>query len=200
MDKCWTPVPQWHVLCRSADELMPMWMKDITCGKTSYTNCTIELLGPLRQNILFYMAGWAARQVLKVLWCDECRATLVAVEPYQAFLSHLTMVKQKGGIMYASRSTYRVILLADRALEHELIKRNGQPPQDKQFLAQLLLVIFQTCAVDRHVFSELADHDGSSLSLTNMCLASLSCWPASTWKLDLATWEMSIQHPGLEPP
>ena len=73
------------------------------------------------------------------------------------------MVKQKGGLMYASRSTYRVVLLADRALEHELIKRNGQPPRDKQFLAQLLLVIFQTCAVDRHVFGELADHDGNSL-------------------------------------
>ena len=119
--------------------------------------------GPLRQNILFYMAGWAARQVLKVLRCEECRAALVTMEPYQAFLSRLTMVKQKGGLMYASRSTYRVVLLADRALEHELIKRDGQPPRDKQFLAQLLLVIFQTCAVDRHVFGELADHDSSSL-------------------------------------
>ena len=77
------------------------------------------------------MAGWAARQVLNVLRCEEYWAALVTMEPYQAFLSRLTMVKQKDGLMYASHSTYRVVLLADRASEHELIKRDGQPPREQ---------------------------------------------------------------------
>lgn len=81
--------------------------------------------GTLRQNILYYVAGWVVRQVLKVLRCDECKAALATTEPYQLFLSRLTMAKQRGVLLYASRSAYRVVLLADRTLEHELIKRDG---------------------------------------------------------------------------
>ena len=119
--------------------------------------------GPLRQNILYYMAGWAVRQVLKLLRCDECKSALVSEEPYHSFLGRLTMMKQRGGLLYASRSAYRVVLLADRALEHELIKRDGKPPANKNFLERLLLVVFQTCAVDQLLFCELADHDANSL-------------------------------------
>ena len=63
---------------------MAVWIKD-------------NISGPLRQSILFYMAGWAACLVLKVLPCDECWTALVTVEPHQTFLSQLTVVKQKWG-------------------------------------------------------------------------------------------------------
>ena len=118
--------------------------------------------GTLRQNILYYMAGWAVRQALKVLFCEECKAALVTLEPHQDFLSRLTMAKQRGGLLYASRSAYRVVLLADRALEHELIKLNNSPPRHKQFLDRLIFVVFRACSVDRLIFNDLVDHDCSN--------------------------------------
>lgn len=118
--------------------------------------------GNLQQNVLFYMSGWAVRQVLKVLKCDECKAVLVSAEPHQPSLSRLTLMKQKGGLIYASRSAYRVILLADMTLEHELLMRNVLLG-DKRLLMRLLHATFKVVSADRLTFRALADHDGTSL-------------------------------------
>jgi hypothetical protein len=72
------------------------------------------------------------------------------------------MAKQRGGLLYASRSAYRVVMFADRALEHELIKSKNSPPRHKQFLDRLIFVVFRSCAVDRLIFSDLVNHDYSN--------------------------------------
>ncbi len=115
------------------------------------------------QNILYYMAGWASRQVLKLIDCEGCKLALITSTPYHTFLGRLTMAKNQGGLLYASRSTYRVILLADRAMNHVMIHFNGRPSYSKQLLQQLVLIVYQACSVDLLVFPELTGHDGSNL-------------------------------------
>jgi hypothetical protein len=74
------------------------------------------------------------------------------------------MVKQLGGLVYASRSVYRVIYLADRAVQLELVRTGGKPPTSNKVLEGLLHTVVQSSMQDRHIFAAIQGH-GELLNL-----------------------------------
>jgi hypothetical protein len=87
-----------------------------------------------------------------------CREALFNATPFQGFLARLTIVKQRGGLLYASRSVYRVIYLSDRALQLEIVRTGGKPPTNNNFFQKLLHTVVQSSMQDRHIFSEVQGH------------------------------------------
>ena len=72
-------------------------------------------------------------------------------------------LRQKGGLYHPSRSVYRVIHLADRALELKLISTGGQAPADRHFLRNICIEVYKASSADRIIFSALREHDVSLL-------------------------------------
>lgn len=77
-------------------------------------------------------------------------------------IGRLTLLKQRGGLMYPSRSTYRVTYLAYQSLQLELTKTSGKPPTGRLLLPRLVNNVFAAAIMDRLVFEELRTHDSGS--------------------------------------
>ena len=83
--------------------------------------------------------------------------------PFDAGIGRLTLLKQRGGLMYASRSVYRVGFLAYQSLQLVLAKTSGKPLTDRLLLPWLVNTVFAAVVEDRLVFAELRKHDTGSL-------------------------------------
>ncbi len=114
-------------------------------------------------NVLFYMVSWAARSVAKVMKCADCKEAMFALEPFDLKIGRLTLLKQRGGLMYPSRSIYRVAYLAYQSVQLELVKTSGKPPTDQLWLPRLEIRVFAAVAEDRLIFEHLRRHDAGSL-------------------------------------
>lgn len=116
----------------------------------------------LRGNIIYYMAGWVARSVARRTKCVICKENLFLEKPFNPLLARLVNLKQQGGLCHPARSVYRVIHLTDRALELELLRAGGQPPNEKFFLKRLSNSVFEASTEDRIITNSLS-HDASFL-------------------------------------
>lgn len=94
-------------------------------------------------------------QVIQRVHCSVCREALFDSEPYNNKLARLTVIKQRGGLKYASRSVFRIIQLTDSALNEAILKTGGSPPSDPQFLRRLENVILHASVCDVHIFKHL---------------------------------------------
>jgi len=69
-------------------------------------------------------------------------------------------IKQRGGLMFLAEDVHKIILLTDRAVNLELIKRNGAPPPGESgFMVHLQHTVFLAASEDRKLFDKLRDHD-----------------------------------------
>ncbi len=76
----------------------------------------------------FYMAGWSARSVSRFITCEDCKEAMFDTETFDVNIGRLTLLNQRWGLRYPSRSVYRVAFLAYHALQQKLTKTDGQPP------------------------------------------------------------------------
>jgi len=134
--------------------------------------CSAELLNQLfatsqptlgKLNVIYYMAGWSARSVARQIKCVDCRDAMFMDEPFDAGIGRLTLLKQRNGLMYASRSVYRVAFLAYQSLQLVLPKTSGKPPTDRLLLPKLVNSVIAAVVEARLVFTELRKHDAGSL-------------------------------------
>lgn len=109
------------------------------------------------------MAGWSARSVSRFIKCAECKEAMFDTEPFDANIGRLTLLKQRGGLLYPSRSVYRVAFLAYQAVQQELLKTDGKPPVDPLLFLRMESKIFAAAAEDRFVFAGLRTHDAGSI-------------------------------------
>ena len=129
----------------------------VSVADVAEKQCSVELLYQLftvsqptlgKLNVLFYMAGWSARGVAKCIKCVDCKEAMFATEPFDMVIGRLTLLKQRGGLMYASRSVYRVAYLAYQLLQLELVKTSGKPPTDRLLLTRLVNRVFAAVVED----------------------------------------------------
>ena len=73
------------------------------------------------------------------------------------------MAKQRGGLVYPTRSVFRVIVLTDQAMQRAIRQSDGAPPTDSQFLNKLLCTVSMASAEDRLIFPDLYGHDDSNV-------------------------------------
>ena len=116
-----------------------------------------------KKNTLFYMAGWSARSVSRFITCVDCKEAMFDTEPFDVNIGRLTVLKQRGGLLCPSRSVYRVAFLAYHALQQELTKTDGKPPNDKLLLLRIENKVFAAVCEDRLIFSQLKVHDSGTL-------------------------------------
>ena len=70
------------------------------------------------------------------------------------------MAKQRGGLVYPTRSVFRVIVLTDQAMQRAIRQSDGAPPTDSQFL---MYTVSMASAEDRLIFPDLYGHDDSNV-------------------------------------
>ena len=113
----------------------------------------------IRGNVMYYMAGWAARQVAKRIKCTDCKEALFTAQSFNNALARLVTLRQQGALVHPSRSVYRVIHLTDQALKLERAK--PYLPSDSRFLQHLSIHVYRAASSDRLLFPELDGHDAT---------------------------------------
>ena len=116
-----------------------------------------------RANILYYTAGWVARALSKVWRCEQCKEALLVPSGESCDLDDWTPlrlmdIKQRGGLLYPSKSVYRVVLLTDQAIRQATAKFGAKPPASTSFLCRLEHDVCAATALDSGVFSGPGEH------------------------------------------
>ena len=144
----------------------------------------------LLDNVLYYIAGFVVRSLLKVLKCGDCRSALLldADDPHalhkEQYPLHakLACFKQSGGLIFPSQSVLKIVKTAE-VLFNRVLFKDKQIPFEKNLELKIQYGILQQLGPDifarssghffDHTIGEECDHLSSLLRLVTKKYISL---------------------------
>ena len=114
---------------------------------------------PLQDNILYYIAGYVVKALLKEESCQECKTELldessdtVSNTPYSKFQK----VKERGGLKHASPAVFKIVKAAEREFREHVIEREERITFDKNIDLKMQSAVLARLGID--VFNVSPQH------------------------------------------
>ena len=114
---------------------------------------------PLQDNILYYIAGYVVKALLKEESCQECKTELldessdtVSNTPYSKF----QRVKERGGLKHASPVVFKIVKAAEREFREHVIEREERITFDKNIDLKMQSAVLARLGID--VFNVSPQH------------------------------------------
>lgn len=111
------------------------------------------------ETVIEYIAGFVVRKIKKMLYCQICVDSLEKYSPNNT----LTMIKNKGGLLFASQDVIKVCKIVERILKQYLsigVKQTGLPQY-------MLTIISKTLASCGDLFGDLSQHSIDQWNVDN---------------------------------
>ena len=113
-----------------------------------------------RMNILYYIAGWISRLLSQTLSCKQCVALCVSTtcdECYGTLISQ----KQRGGLIYPSRSVFKVVIMID----YYVRSNSAQLFSNVSFYKTMESTIVRSVLLDKSIFYGFHDMECSPMAM-----------------------------------
>ena len=114
---------------------------------------------PLQDNILYYIAGYVVKALLKEESCQECKTELldessdtVSNTPCSKFQK----VKERGGLKHASPAVFKIVKAAEREFREHVIECEERITFDKNIDLKMQSVVLARLGID--VFNVSPQH------------------------------------------
>ena len=138
---------------------------------------------PLKDNILYYIAGYIVWSLLAKVSCETCKGELL-LDPTDAHASQLsvgplcakfTSFKQRGGLVFSSTAVFNVVRLTESVFYRHVLGAGISVPNEKNTDLKIQNIIFEQMGTKvfstnpahsfDHKLEEERDHTSSLLKL-----------------------------------
>lgn len=131
-------VQNWHDNIDSVDSIMYNDnVFDDDENEELYRSITVSENSFLKDNILYYIAGFVVKAIIRTLTCKGCIANIIRkVGEKQYNISAYTMlidIKNKGGLVYASNDVYKIVCATETEFRQSLTEGQNKLTKDAYF-------------------------------------------------------------------
>ena len=115
----------------------------------------------ITENILYYIAGFIIRSVLKNIECNDCSEALLTstTSDHQYCLNYRSLVirKDRGGLLHASYGVYRIILSCEKSFKFHVLNTPTKITREKNLMQRMAIEVIRSCDWGRY-FPMISDH------------------------------------------
>lgn len=120
-----------------------------------YNNVTMSESTFLTDNILYYIAGFVVKTIIRTITCKGCIANIIKKIGDKQYNSSFTMlidVRNRGGLVYVSNDVHKIVCATETEFRRSFITKEKKVP-DKNAYSKISYRVSRRYALDTDVFS-----------------------------------------------